>query len=152
MLLVAFSLESRSSLDYATHLLQFSSSSQPPAILLGTKQDLKGKREVCFDEAKRLAEELSIVYMETSAATNFNVKEAFVLATEMGTVNRMQQEVFLTQSLLEDSGYLSSMERKGSVKQEKTLTRRFSVKGLIQKWKDLRKEKKLFVSLNAHTG
>ena len=152
VLLVAFSVDSRSSLNYATRLLQFSSNSRPPVILLGTKQDLKGKREVSFDEAKCLAEELSLPYMETSAATNLNVKEAFVLATEMGTISRMQQEVFLTESLLEDSGYLSSMERKDSAKREKTLTRRFSVKGLIQKWKDMRKEKKLLDSLNAHTG
>ena len=152
VLLVAFSLDSRSSFNYATRLLQFSSNSRPPVLLLGTKQDLKGEREVSFDEAKHLAEELSIPYMETSAATNLNVKEAFVLATEMGTISRMQQEVFLTESLLEDSGYHSSMERKDSAKQEKTLTRRFSVKGLVQKWKNTRKEKKLLDSLNAHTG
>lgn len=152
VLLVAFSLDSHSSFNYATRLLQFSSNSHPPVILLGTKQDLEEKREVSFDEATRLAEELSVPYIETSAATNLNVKEAFVFATKMGTINRMQQEVFLTESLLEDSDYLSSTERKDSAKQEKTLTRRFSVKRLIQKWKNARKDKKLLDPLNAHTG
>ena len=151
MLLVAFSLDSRSSLNYATHLLQFSKSSRPPAILLGTKQDLKDKREVSFNEAKGLAKGLNLPYIETSAATNFNVKEALVLASEIGSVNKMDQEVFLTESIFEDSGYLSSMERRGSSCHEKTPARRLSVKGLVQKWKDFRKEKKLLNSLNART-
>lgn len=145
VLMVAFSVESRSSLNYATHLLQFSSSSRPPAILVGTKQDLKGaKREVSFEEAQTLANGLDVPYIETSAAANNNVKEAFVLATEIGTINKNQLRGCLSDSDFEDSGYLSSLERKEQ--QQKPPAKNF-VKGLFQKWKDLRKEKKLLDSL-----
>ena len=143
VLLVTFSLESRSSLKYATHLLQFSSSSRPPAILVGTKQDLKTKREISFNEAQSLADSLSLPYIETSAAANVNVKEVFVLATEVGVISKNQCDHVFSESYLEDSGYLSS----GNFKQQKPpATRRF-VKGLIQKWKDFRKERKLLDSL-----
>ena len=143
VLLVAFSLDSHSSLKYATHLLQFSTSSRPPAILLATKHDLKGKREVSSEEARSVAEGLNIPYMETSAAANFNVKEAFSLAVEMGLINKNQH--FLTESLFEDSGYLSSLEKKES-KNQKPQVRKF-MKGLVQKWKGFRKERKIMDSL-----
>ena len=47
-----------------------------PMILVGNKQDLKD-RQVQFNEAKQLADLWGIEYIETSAKTNFNVKEAF---------------------------------------------------------------------------
>ena len=47
-----------------------------PMILVGNKQDLKD-RQVQFSEAKQLADLWGIEYIETSAKTNFNVKEAF---------------------------------------------------------------------------
>lgn len=134
-------------MNYATHLLQFSSSSRPPAILVGTKQDLKTKREIPFDEIQSLADSLSLPYIETSAATNVNVSEAFVLATEIGLISKDQCDQLFSESYFEDSGYSSS----GNFKQQKAPgTRRF-VKGLIQKWKDFRKEKKLLDSL-VYTG
>lgn len=144
VLLVTFSLDSRSSLNYATHLLQFSSSSRPPAILVGTKQDLKTKREIPFDEIQSLADSLSLPYIETSAATNVNISEAFVLATEIGLISKNQCDQVFSDSNLEDSGYLSS----GNFKQQKspTSSKRF-VKGLIQKWKKSRKERKLLDSI-----
>ena len=147
VMVVAFSIDNRSSLDYATHLLQFSCSSRPPAILLGTKSDLKGKREVSFEEAQSLADGLSLPYIETSSAANFNVKEAFVLATEMGLISRNQTDDLFTESIFEDSGYLSSMEKRD----QKKVSSGKSIKGLIKKWKNMRKEKKLLESL-AYTG
>ena len=143
VVLVTFSLDSRSSLNYATHLLQFSSSSRPPAILVGTKQDLKTKREIPFNEIQSFADSLSLPYVETSAATNVNVSEAFVLATEMGLIDKNQCDQVFSDSYLEDSGYLSS----GNFKQQKPPSTRRFVKGLIQKWKDFRKERKLLDSL-----
>lgn len=145
VLLVAFSLDSRSSLSYATHLLQFSCSSRPPAILIGTKQDLKSKREINFSEVQSLAEGLGLPYLETSSATNLNVKEAFVLATEVGLMSKNQCHALNSESDLKDSGYLSSVEKKG-YKQQKPPARGF-VKGLIYKWKEFRKERKLLDSI-----
>ena len=48
-----------------------------PMVLVGNKQDLSQEREVVYDEAKRLADSWQIEYIETSAKTNFNCKEAF---------------------------------------------------------------------------
>ena len=46
-------------------------------LLVGTKLDLVEERKVTFDEAKKLAESWKINYMEVSAKTNYNCKEAF---------------------------------------------------------------------------
>jgi len=48
-----------------------------PILLIGNKQDLGNERKVQFDEAKELAQSWGIEYMETSAKSNFNCKEAF---------------------------------------------------------------------------
>ncbi len=48
-----------------------------PILLVGNKQDLDKERKVNFDEAKALADSWNIEYIETSAKTNFNCKEAF---------------------------------------------------------------------------
>ena len=48
-----------------------------PILLVGNKQDLANERKVEFEEAKKLADSWKINYMETSAKTNFNCKEAF---------------------------------------------------------------------------
>ena len=48
-----------------------------PIVLVGNKQDLDKERKVSMDEAKKLANSWGIEYIETSAKTNFNCKEAF---------------------------------------------------------------------------
>ena len=48
-----------------------------PILLVGNKQDLENERKVAFSEAKELADKWGIEYIETSAKTNFNCKEAF---------------------------------------------------------------------------
>ena len=48
-----------------------------PIVLIGNKQDLENERVIQYDEAKKLADSWGIEYMETSAKTNFNCKEAF---------------------------------------------------------------------------
>ena len=48
-----------------------------PIVLVGNKQDLESERKVQFADAKQLADSWGIEYIETSAKTNFNCKEAF---------------------------------------------------------------------------
>ena len=48
-----------------------------PILLVGNKQDLENERKVQYSAAKALADSWGIEYMETSAKTNFNCKEAF---------------------------------------------------------------------------
>jgi GTPase SAR1 family protein len=48
-----------------------------PILLVGNKQDLDNERKVTHDEAKKLADSWGVEYIETSAKTNFNCKEAF---------------------------------------------------------------------------
>lgn len=49
----------------------------PSFILVGNKVDLEDQRKISFNEAKNLAESWGCEYIETSAKTNFNCKEAF---------------------------------------------------------------------------
>lgn len=48
-----------------------------PMVLVGNKQDLDSERQVNFSDAKEKADAWGIEYIETSAKTNFNCKEAF---------------------------------------------------------------------------
>ena len=48
-------------------------------LLVGNKQDLEKERQVLYKDAKALADSWGIEYIETSAKTNFNCKEAFEL-------------------------------------------------------------------------
>lgn len=53
-------------------------------ILIGTKQDLSGERTVSYEEGKELANKYKIPFMESSAKTGYQVKEAFeTLAKEV---------------------------------------------------------------------
>lgn len=53
-------------------------------VICGNKCDLQG-REVAREEGERLAAELGVPYMETSAKDNLNVKETFgSLAARVG--------------------------------------------------------------------
>ena len=55
-----------------------------PILLVGNKQDLENERQVNYSEAKEMADKWGIEYIETSAKTNFNCKEAFeMLAQEI---------------------------------------------------------------------
>ncbi len=48
-----------------------------PIVLVGNKQDLEQERKVSYADAKAIADSWKIEYIETSAKTNFNCKEAF---------------------------------------------------------------------------
>ena len=60
-----------------------------PMILVGNKQDLKD-RQVKFEEAKQLADLWGIEYIETSAKTNHNCKEAFEKIAAKVSASRVQ--------------------------------------------------------------
>lgn len=63
-------------------------------ILVGNKIDLEDQRDVSREEGEKLAEELGITYMETSAKTGENVDEAFrMLALSMIKNNFTAEEV-----------------------------------------------------------
>jgi len=48
-------------------------------LLVGNKSDLQSKKVVTYDEAKELADSLSVQFLETSAKNAHNVEEAFNL-------------------------------------------------------------------------
>ena len=48
-----------------------------PIILVGNKKDLENERRVLYSEAKNQADLWGIEYIETSAKTDYNIKEAF---------------------------------------------------------------------------
>jgi small GTP-binding protein len=50
-----------------------------PFCIIGNKSDLGDQRQVSFEEAVKMAEELGTSYMETSALTGSNVEDAFAL-------------------------------------------------------------------------
>lgn len=46
-------------------------------LLIGNKSDLHDRREVSFEEGKAFASHYGIDFLETSAKSNINVREAF---------------------------------------------------------------------------
>ena len=64
-------------------------------MLIGNKKDLEEEREVSIDDGKKMAEELGgIPFMEVSAKTGENLKEAFLALTEltMSTISKKKQK------------------------------------------------------------
>lgn len=47
-------------------------------MLIGNKSDLDTRRQVSLEEGERFAKEHSLVFMETSAKTAYNVEESFL--------------------------------------------------------------------------
>lgn len=50
-------------------------------ILVGNKKDLEDKREIPYQEAKELADNFNVRFLETSAKESMNVEEAFTIMT-----------------------------------------------------------------------
>ena len=53
-----------------------------PILLVGNKQDLEKERHVAYIEAKDLADQWNIEYIETSAKLDFNCKRSFWKITQ----------------------------------------------------------------------
>ena len=79
--LLVFAINDKTSFDLITpkreRIIKGKHGEICPMILIGNKQDLASDREVSYDDAKKLADSWNIDYLETSAKTNFNCKEAF---------------------------------------------------------------------------
>ena len=79
--LLVFAINDKESFSYIKgkhdRILKAKQGAKCPILLVGNKQDLEKERKVTYTEAKALADSWGIEYMETSAETNFNCKEAF---------------------------------------------------------------------------
>ena len=64
----------------------------PVTILVGNKTDLDHIRKVQKSDAERFADKLGLKYMETSAQSGANVREAFEILLD-GVLERMQRNV-----------------------------------------------------------
>ena len=72
-------------------IIQIKNGKPCPILLVGNKQDLDTERQINFSEAKNLANKWGSEYIETSAETNFNCKEAFeILAKKILLVKKSQ--------------------------------------------------------------
>ncbi|CAG9334378.1 unnamed protein product [Blepharisma stoltei] len=77
-LIIVMDLTNPSALDNAKYWkgeLNKQFSDEKPVLLIGNKTDLH--RAITYEEAKRLADEWGIIYIETSAKTKYNVNKAF---------------------------------------------------------------------------
>lgn len=82
--LIAFSLTDECSLERARTLGQLQGGkTKIPAVLVGTKQDKAGERSVSYDNASAVARELQCCYVESSAACDTGVTEAFNTAVKL---------------------------------------------------------------------
>ena len=79
--LLVFAINDKNSFDLIPskieRIIKVKHDEASPMILVGNKQDLANKREVSYDEAKKLADSWNIEYIETSARNNINCYEAF---------------------------------------------------------------------------
>ena len=128
VLLLTFDLSNHSSLEGAKRLkalanVYYGQYCKVPAVLVGTKSDLEADREISFEEGLATANELGCSYVETSAAMNINISEAFRTAVELAVRNLMQQS-------LADLKCIYSVERKekSAKKSVKGLLRSFSIR------------------------
>ena len=126
---MVFSLENQSSLTTARQLLESVRTSSLPAVLIGTKCDLRSnERILSYDEALTFAKEHGCTYVETSSAVNINIFEAFQSAISAVV---MQSEVVEV------------------VKLEKKNSTRRKVRSIWSRLTRFRKDKKLIDSLTA---
>jgi GTPase SAR1 family protein len=79
-IVLTYSIDDRNSfqdIDNWVKQIKMHASSDVVKILVGNKCD-SSKREVSYDEGKKLAEELGIQFYETSAKDNIDVTEMFL--------------------------------------------------------------------------
>ena len=93
-IIVCFALNDRNSFDNVLTWLQDvrEISSKIPIVLFGNKCDLIDERKVTEKEAKEFANDNEIIYFETSAKENINIKEGFEKISEDAYVKALADE------------------------------------------------------------
>ena len=80
-IILIFAIDNKESFDKIKEIkgqiTKTNENNQPPMILVGNKKDLETERKISYDEAKNMAQEWGIEYIETSAKNNYNCKEVF---------------------------------------------------------------------------
>jgi len=95
--LLVFAINDKESFDCLNEkrnrIIQIKNGKSCPILLVGNKQDLDNERKINFSEAKNLANKWGSEYIETSAETNFNCKEAFeILAKKIILFKKSQKQ------------------------------------------------------------
>ena len=72
---------------------------KPLVILCGTKMDLNFKREITYLEGNELAKSKDMIFFESSAKNNINIKEIFEVVAEQ----KINQTVFLSNDAYDKS-------------------------------------------------
>ena len=124
VLLVAFSLADLSSLQYAKQIISLASNKMVSIVLVGTKADLKSERQVSSEAILSLSNNMGCPYLETSAASGFNVHHLYQIA-----VNLVLAELRRAQ-----------MTR--SLEVEKKQKKRKLVSSLLRRWTSVGQSKK----------
>ncbi|CAF3024419.1 unnamed protein product [Rotaria socialis] len=73
--------------------------SDVPIVLVGNKSDLVDQRKISREQATRLAEQLNISYLETSALTSSNVEQAFLTIVNSIFYKKMPKAVDNTSAI-----------------------------------------------------
>ena len=93
-IIVCFALNDKNSFDNVLTWLQDvrEISSKIPIVLFGNKCDLIEERKVTNKEAKEFADNNEIIYFETSAKDNINIKEGFEKISEEAYSKALAEE------------------------------------------------------------
>ena len=81
--MTAFLLADLSSLQYAKQIIALASNKMVSIVLVGTKADLKSERQVSSEAILSLSNNMGCPYLETHAASGFNVHHLYQLAVNL---------------------------------------------------------------------
>lgn len=130
VLLIAFSLTESSTFETALKIRKLANSycgqlSRIPAVLVGTKLDQDDMRAVGYEEGASAAKNLDCSYIETSAAIN------------CGVVNAFTQAVRLVPSCVPEDNLQQSVYKLQPVEKKKCRSAVKSVKGFLRRCSSL---------------
>ena len=82
------------------------------SIILGNKKDLDSERVVSYDDLKKIASKFKIPYMETSAKTGENIKEAYDKLIDELLENKTKEKIIKEYSIEGDKDKISDLSAK----------------------------------------